>query len=61
MTQSQSKVNDFVQVVETFYKQGGGLMIFEDNDTIEKSLSNIVLRRLLNFTLEGNDLGEQLL
>lgn len=36
-------------------------MIFEDNDSIEDSLSNLVLKDLLSFTLLGNDKGRKIL
>ncbi len=32
-------------------------MIFEDNDTIDGSLSNLALKNTLGFTLHGNDPG----
>lgn len=36
-------------------------MIFEDNDTIEGSLSNLILKDLINLTLYGNDPGCKIL
>jgi hypothetical protein len=39
-TSSKSKQLEFVEIVKTFWIKGGGLYIFEDNDTIDNSLSN---------------------
>lgn len=36
-------------------------MIFEDNDTIENSLSNIILKDILKFTLHGRDPGKNII
>jgi hypothetical protein len=57
-----SKQNEFVLTVKNFWqKKCGGLYIFEDNDTIDNSLSNLVLNATLGFTLHGNDPGSKLL
>jgi hypothetical protein len=37
------------------------LYIFEDNDTLDNSLSNQVLNATLGFTLHGNDPGSKIL
>lgn len=37
---SKSKQSEFVETVKKFWRKGGGLYIFEDNDTIDCSLSN---------------------
>jgi hypothetical protein len=48
--------------VKNFWqKKCGGLYIFEDNDTIDNSLSNLVLNATLGFTLHGNDPGSKIL
>ncbi len=47
----------FATVVKDFWEKRGGLMVFEDNDTIDGSLSNVVLNNTLGFTLYGNDPG----
>jgi hypothetical protein len=52
---------EFVDTVKTFWRKGGGLFIFEDNDTIDNSLSNQVLNATLGFTLHGNDPGSKIL
>ncbi len=31
---------EYVETVKDFWRKGGGLYIFEDNDTIDNSLSN---------------------
>ncbi|CDW74655.1 UNKNOWN [Stylonychia lemnae] len=54
---TQAQKNEYVEAVYTFWKKGNGLMIFEDNDALDDSLSNIALRKLLGFTLHGNDPG----
>jgi hypothetical protein len=33
----------FTNLMMNFWKSGGGLMIFEDNDTKETSLSNLII------------------
>ncbi len=37
---SKSKQLEYVETVKTFWRKGGGLYIFEENDTIYYSLSN---------------------
>ena len=39
-TASKQKQLDFVETVKKFWSKGGGLYIFEDNDTYDFSLSN---------------------
>ncbi|CDW85859.1 UNKNOWN [Stylonychia lemnae] len=58
---TQAQKNEYVEAVYTFWKKGNGLMIFEENDTTDDRLSNIALRKLLGFTLHGNDPGCQVL
>jgi hypothetical protein len=43
--------------VKEFWNKGGGLYIFEDNDTTDDSVANQVLKTILGFTLHGNDPG----
>jgi hypothetical protein len=40
---SKLKQQKFVSTVTDFWKQGKGLYIFEENDTIDDSLANQVL------------------
>lgn len=55
--QDNLDLSNYRKSVKEFWENGGGLMIFEDNDTVENSLSNIILKDFLNFTLHGNDPG----
>ncbi len=44
-----------------FWKKGGGLYLFEDNDTSDFSFTNLALNAALGFTLNGNDEGDEIL
>lgn len=52
---------DFPDQVISFYKKGGGLMLWEDNDTIPDTHTTATVKRLFNITLAGNDPGDKIM